>query len=155
MKHSVPFLNHYLTVTGDEYVITALDITESDESEGTPSGELLKAVTQLKTYASGEKIRFDLKLDPKGTPFQKKVWAAMREIPYGETRSYGDLARAIGSPKAFRAVGGACNRNPIAIVVSCHRVIGADGTLTGYAGGLARKQALLALEQRSAFALVA
>ena len=148
MKHSVPFLNHYLTVTGDEYVITALDITESDESEGTPSGELLKAVTQLKTYASGEKIRFDLKLDPKGTPFQKKVWAAMREIPYGETRSYGDLARAIGSPKAFRAVGGACNRNPIAIVQPCHRVVGTNGSLTGFFGGLDLKEKLLQFEKR-------
>lgn len=147
MKHSIPFLNRYLTVTGDEQVITALDITAQDESDGVPFGELLKAVNQLKSYALGDKIRFDLNLDPKGTPFQKKVWAAMREIPYGETRSYGDLARAIGSPKAFRAVGGACHHNPIAIVQPCHRVVGTNGSLTGFFGGLDLKEQLLHFEQ--------
>lgn len=147
MKHSIPFLDRYLTVTGDEHVITFLDLSEKDETDGIPTGELKKAVEQLIRYANGEKITFSLKLDPQGTPFQKKVWQAMREIPYGETRSYGDLARAIGSPKAFRAVGGACNRNPIAIVQPCHRVIGTNGSLTGFFGGLDLKDKLLQFEQ--------
>ncbi|NTW96016.1 MAG: methylated-DNA--[protein]-cysteine S-methyltransferase [Erysipelotrichaceae bacterium] len=148
MKKSVPFLDRYLTVTGDESVITFLDITESDESTGVVSGEVLKASIQLNEYALGKRKTFDLKLDPKGTVFQKKVWIAMREIPYGETKTYGDLARAVGSPKGFRAVGGACNRNPIAIVQPCHRVVGSDGKLTGFFGGLDLKQKLLDFEKR-------
>lgn len=148
MKQSIPFLDLYLTVTGDEFAITFLDITEHDESEGQPKGEILKALKQLKAYASGDKISFDLTLDPKGTIFQKKVWAAMREIPYGETRSYGDLARAVGSPKGFRAVGGACNRNPIAIIQPCHRVVGTNGSLTGFFGGLDLKEKLLQFEKK-------
>jgi methylated-DNA-[protein]-cysteine S-methyltransferase len=148
MKHSIPFLNRYLTVTGDENAITFLDMTLTDETDGVPTGELIRAVDQLTRYAAGEKITFDLKLDPKGTPFQKKVWKAMCEIPYGQTRSYGDLARTIGSPKAFRAVGGACNRNPISIVQPCHRVVGTNGSLTGFFGGLDLKAKLLHFEQR-------
>jgi methylated-DNA-[protein]-cysteine S-methyltransferase len=148
MKKSVPFLDRYLTVTGDESVITFLDITENDESTGEVSGEVLKASIQLNEYALGKRKTFDLKLEPKGTVFQKKVWIAMREIPYGETKTYGDLARAVGSPKGFRAVGGACNRNPIAIVQPCHRVVGSDGKLTGFFGGLDLKQKLLDFEKR-------
>ena len=148
MKKSVPFLDRYLTVTGDESVITFLDITENDESTGEVTGEVLKASIQLNEYALGKRKTFDLKLEPKGTVFQKKVWLAMREIPYGQTKTYGDLARAIGSPKGFRAVGGACNRNPIAIVQPCHRVVGSDGKLTGFFGGLDLKQKLLDFEKR-------
>jgi len=146
MKQSIPFMDRYLTVTGDEHVITYLNITAEDETDGIASGELQKAVDQLTRYAKGEKINFTLNLDPQGTPFQKKVWQAMREIPYGETRSYGDLARAIGSPKAFRAVGGACNRNPISIVQPCHRVVGTNGSLTGFFGGVDLKEKLLHFE---------
>ena len=102
MKKSVPFLDRYLTVTGDESVITFLDITENDESTGEVTGEVLKASIQLNEYALGKRKTFDLRLDPKGTVFQKKVWLAMREIPYGQTKTYGDLARAVGSPKGFR-----------------------------------------------------
>jgi len=148
MKKSVPFLDRYLTVTGDESVITFLDITENDESTGEVTGEVLKASIQLNEYALGKRKTFDLRLDPKGTVFQKKVWLAMREIPYGQTKTYGDLARAVGSPKGFRAVGGACNRNPIAIVQPCHRVVGSDGKLTGFFGGLDLKQKLLDFEKR-------
>jgi len=148
MKKSVPFLDRYLTVTGDESVITFLDITEHDESTGEVTGEVLKASIQLNEYALGKRKTFDLKLEPKGTVFQKKVWLAMREIPYGQTKTYGDLARAVGSPKGFRAVGGACNRNPIAIVQPCHRVVGSDGKLTGFFGGLDLKQKLLDFEKR-------
>jgi methylated-DNA-[protein]-cysteine S-methyltransferase len=101
---------------------------------------------QLEEYFAGERREFELELAPNGTPFQLSVWRALRAIPYGETASYGEVADAVGQPGAARAVGGANNRNPIAIVVPCHRVIGASGSLTGYGGGLPRKQQLLALE---------
>ncbi len=101
---------------------------------------------QMDAYFAGELRDFDLDLAPSGTPFQLQVWEALRAIPYGQTASYGEIARAVGQPGAARAVGGANNRNPIAIVVPCHRVIGSGGSLTGYGGGLDRKRQLLALE---------
>jgi methylated-DNA-[protein]-cysteine S-methyltransferase len=107
---------------------------------------LLETERQLSEYFAGKRTRFDLPLQPYGTEFQKKVWQALREIPFGKTKSYLDLARAVGSPEASRAVGAANSKNPISIVVPCHRVVGADGALTGFAGGLERKAALLALE---------
>ena len=102
---------------------------------------------QLAEYFSGERRAFDLPLAPAGTPFQLEVWDALGRIPYGETRGYGDLARELGRPGAARAVGAANGRNPISIVVPCHRVVGSTGTLTGYAGGLEAKERLLALER--------
>ena len=105
------------------------------------------AVGQLEAYFAGELKRFNLRLAPEGTPFQLKVWNALLTIPYGETISYGELARRVGDTRASRAVGAANGRNPLPIVVPCHRVIGADGALTWYGGGLPIKQALLALEQ--------
>ena len=105
---------------------------------------------QLREYFDGKRREFDLPLAPDGTGFQCRVWRELRRIPYGETISYGELARRIGKPTAARAVGAANGRNPLAIVVPCHRVIGADGTLTGYGGGLPVKEALLALERRVA-----
>ena len=108
---------------------------------------LLEASRQIKYYFNGERKDFDLPLAPKGTNFQKTVWAALRSIPYGETRSYKDIAIAIGKPKAYRAVGMANNRNPISIMIPCHRVIGSDGSMVGYGGGLHIKQYLLELEQ--------
>jgi methylated-DNA-[protein]-cysteine S-methyltransferase len=101
---------------------------------------------QLEEYFAGERREFDLELAPSGSPFQLSVWRALCAIPYGATASYGEIAAAVGQPGAARAVGGANNRNPIAIVVPCHRVIGASGSLTGYGGGLPRKRRLLALE---------
>ena len=101
---------------------------------------------QLTEYFAGERTDFDLPLRPEGAPFQVRVWDALRRIPYGETASYGEIARELGHPTAARAVGAANGRNPIAIVVPCHRVIGASGSLTGYAGGLECKRALLDLE---------
>ena len=98
------------------------------------------AVDQLDAYFAGERREFDLELDLVGTNFQRRVWEALLTIPYGETRSYGDIAEQIGSPGAFRAVGLANGRNPIGIIVQCHRVIGANGSLTGYGGGLERKR---------------
>jgi methylated-DNA-[protein]-cysteine S-methyltransferase len=112
--------------------------------EAAPSLAALRA--SLHAYFAGRAVAFDIPLAPAGTPFQHAVWQALRDIPYGATASYAEIARRIGRPRAVRAVGAANARNPIAIVVPCHRVIGADGTLTGYAGGLERKCALLALE---------
>lgn len=103
-------------------------------------------VTQLDAYFAGTLTEFDLDLELAGTEFQRRVWAALQTIPYGETRSYGEIAEQIGSPGASRAVGLANGRNPISIVVPCHRVIGSTGKLTGYGGGIERKKALLALE---------
>lgn len=112
---------------------------------------LREAADQLQAYFAGELREFDLPLAPAGTPFQREVWEALRRIPYGETIGYGELAAAVGRPHAARAVGAANGRNPIAVVVPCHRVIGASGALTGYGGGLGRKRLLLDLEagQRS------
>lgn len=108
------------------------------------------ATQQLREYFAGERQAFDLALDPTGTPFQRSVQAALRAIPYGETRSYSDIAAAIARPTAVRAVGAANARNPLPIVVPCHRVVGKDGTLTGFGGGLPAKRHLLALERRVA-----
>lgn len=105
---------------------------------------------QLTAYFAGALRRFDLAISPTGTPFQQQVWRALGAIPYGETRSYGQLAASIGRPAAVRAVGRANGSNPLPIVVPCHRVIGGDGTLTGYGGGLAAKRWLLDLERRHA-----
>jgi methylated-DNA-[protein]-cysteine S-methyltransferase len=101
---------------------------------------------QLAEYFAGERRDFDLELAPRGTAFEKEVWAALRAIPYGETRSYGELARVLGRPGSARAVGRANGANPLPIVVPCHRVIGADGSLTGFGGGLETKERLLELE---------
>ena len=110
---------------------------------------LLETERQLTEYFSGARTEFDLPLQPDGSEFQKKVWQALREIPFGQTRSYLELAKALGSSKAARAVGAANGKNPLSIIVPCHRVVGADGSLTGFAGGIATKAALLALETRA------
>ena len=107
---------------------------------------LQSAGEQLEEYFAGTRRRFDLPLAPKGTDFQQSVWRALAEIPWGQWRSYADIARAIGRPRAVRAVGAANGRNPLPIVVPCHRVVGSDGSLTGFAGGLEMKRYLLELE---------
>jgi len=117
-----------------------------DLSEDRNHPLLVETENQLREYFAGERRSFSLPLSPEGTEFQRKVWLALREIPYGETRSYGELARSIGRPTASRAVGAANGRNPLSIVVPCHRVIGAGGQLTGFAGGLDCKSILLNLE---------
>jgi methylated-DNA-[protein]-cysteine S-methyltransferase len=109
---------------------------------------LQPAIDQLHAYFAGDLETFDLKLAPEGTPFQLSVWRNLSDIPFGETISYGELARRIGNPKASRAVGLANGSNPIPIVIPCHRVIGSNGKLTGYGGGLPIKEKLLALERR-------
>ncbi|BDR83877.1 methylated-DNA--[protein]-cysteine S-methyltransferase [Clostridium tetani] len=106
-----------------------------------------KAYNQLKEYFLGKRKEFDLPLLPKGTDFQQKVWKALREIPFGETKSYGEIAKNIGNPKALRAVGMANNKNPISIFIPCHRVIGSNGKLVGYGGGLKIKEYLLKIEK--------
>ena len=110
---------------------------------------VLNCKKQLDEYFAGKRETFDLPLAPKGTEFQQKVWNALKEIPYGETRTYGEIAAAIGNPKAARAVGMANNKNPIGILIPCHRVVGANGKLVGYAGGMEKKEFLLELERNN------
>lgn len=111
---------------------------------------LLEAERQLAEYFAGKRTHFELPLAPAGTEFQKRVWQALGQIPFGQTQSYLNLAKAVGSPKSSRAVGAANGKNPLSIIVPCHRVVGADGSLTGFAGGLRAKAMLLALETRAA-----
>ena len=108
---------------------------------------ILECKQQLDEYFAGERMTFDLPLAPKGTDFQQKVWSALQEIPYGEACTYQDIAAAIGNPKGCQAVGGANGKNPIAIIIPCHRVIGKNGKLVGYAGGMENKKFLLELEK--------
>lgn len=107
---------------------------------------IAQATAELAAYWRGEAVRFAVPLDLHGTPFQRAVWSALLQVAHGHTSTYGALARAVGRPAAARAVGAAVGRNPVSVIVPCHRIVGGDGSLTGYAGGLPRKQALLALE---------
>jgi methylated-DNA-[protein]-cysteine S-methyltransferase len=133
-----------LLLVSNGEVLTGVHMTPHPALVGPRDDALLGAVReQLQAYFAGELLDFDLPLGLQGTPFQRRVWEALRRIPYGTTASYIDIARRIGRPTAPRAVGAANGRNPIAIIVPCHRVIGADGTLTGYGGGLDRKRWLL------------
>ncbi|WP_189935994.1 methylated-DNA--[protein]-cysteine S-methyltransferase [Streptomyces sulfonofaciens] len=120
---------------------------------GTRTGEGFEAVRQqLAEYFAGHRRQFDLPLAPRGNDFQRRVWELLRTIPYSETRSYADLARALGDPALAQAVGAASARNPLSVVIPCHRVVAADGSLRGYAGGLERKRFLLGLEEPAAAA---
>lgn len=124
------------------------DVESRPEANLNETALLKEAALQLQEYFEGRRKTFNLPLDPGGTPFQQKVWQALQEIPYGQTRSYKDIALAVGNSKASRAVGMANNRNPISIVIPCHRVIGSNGKLTGYGGGLHIKEYLLNLEKQ-------
>jgi methylated-DNA-[protein]-cysteine S-methyltransferase len=134
----------YAEIVGDHNGITSVSILDKSEntSEYIPK-PLVDCVTQLKAYFNNQLRTFDLKLNPKGTDFQKKVWKQLEGIPYGKTISYLDLAKQLGDAKTIRAAASANGKNPLWIIVPCHRVIGTDGSLTGYAGGLHRKQWLL------------
>ena len=146
-----------LTITADHAGLTRVlfeqwrhgagSTSDWHRADSDPDSEAARVLTlataQLGAYFDGSLQGFDLPLAPRGTPFQQRVWAALREIPYGTTISYGELARRIGKPAAVRAAGGANARNPLAVVVPCHRVIGSDGSLTGFGGGMERKQWLL------------
>lgn len=135
-----------LTLQGSETALTGLRF--GDARTDLPSCPLLEqAAAELAEYFAGIRRTFTLPLSPAGTAFQRAVWQALETIPYGETVSYRDIALRIGNPKACRAVGMANNRNPIPILIPCHRVVGADGSLTGYAGGLDAKEQLLKLEK--------
>ena len=131
------------------------DARQAPAGEPNPANGMLRdAIAQLAAYFAGELREFRLALDPRGTEFQMRVWRYLETIPYGQTRSYMQIAEAIGSPRAVRAVGAANGANPIAIVIPCHRVIGANGKLVGYGGGLALKQRLLELEGAISCSLV-
>ena len=138
---------------GDEQGISQLVLVEEASLSVSIPKELKTAVTQIREYFAGNRTQFDLKLNPAGTEFQKKVWDELQQIPYGKTLSYLELSKKLGDPKAIRAVAAANGKNPLWIIIPCHRVIGSDGSLTGYAGGLWRKKWLLehespALQQR-------
>ncbi|MFF7362220.1 methylated-DNA--[protein]-cysteine S-methyltransferase [Streptomyces sp. NPDC008125] len=143
-----------LTLVATDGVLSALYMTDHRHQppretfgEEVDAGSFAEAVRQLGEYFDGTRTEFDLPLHLEGTPFQRTVWAELRRIPYGGTLSYGELAGRLGKPGASRAVGLANGRNPVSIIVPCHRVIGASGGLTGYGGGLDRKQRLLAFER--------
>ena len=141
---------------GEGQVLTGLSMQDQRhapvlDADVTPDeGAFPDIVEQLTAYFAGELTRFDVNLRLTGTGFQRRVWSALQEIPYGETRSYGELAKRIGEPAAFRAVGLANGRNPVAVIVPCHRVIGSSGALVGYGGWLDRKRLLIDLERRHA-----
>lgn len=135
-----------LRLESDGEALCAVQLAPDRTDAECPCPVLAETARQLGEYFAGRRRDFDLPLRAAGTPFQQRVWAALRAIPYGETRSYGQIAAAVGNPKACRAVGMANNRNPIMIIVPCHRVIGADGRMVGYAGGVWIKEVLLRLE---------
>lgn len=142
-----------LTLAGRGTTLTNLRMVEQthepSRADWEPDNEAFSdAVDQLEAYFAGERTEFDLQLDLHGSQFQRRVWNALLTIPYGQTRSYGEIAEQIGATGAARAVGLANGRNPVAIIVPCHRVIGSSGSLTGYGGGLDRKRTLLQLEKR-------
>ena len=144
---------HYLTspigileISASDTGVTGIDFV-AKKGTTRANTHTKQTAEQLQEYFSGTRKTFDLTLSPEGTPFQKRVWNALTTIPYGETKSYGAVAKQIGNKNASRAVGSANNKNPIPIVVPCHRVIGADGNLVGYGGGLDKKKKLLVVER--------
>lgn len=137
----------YVKIQSDGLGITHLDLTTEGESYNDTDPLLETCSEEIKRYFEGEKVAFTVPLNPKGTPFQERVWRALMRIPYGETRSYQDIAIEMGNKNAVRAVGGAVNKNPLMILIPCHRVIGKDGSLVGFYGGLELKKRLLDLER--------
>lgn len=136
----------FIKITANNEAINEVIFVENEE-EDNPNALTQEATNQLMEYFEGKRKVFNLPLSPIGTSFQQAVWKALCSIPYGETRSYGEIAKMIGNPKASRAVGMANNRNPISIIIPCHRVIGASGKLVGYGGGINKKIYLLDLEK--------
>ncbi len=139
-----------VTVNATGAVAGVAFLDEAGRAAGIGEGACARAVRQLEEYFRGQRRRFDLELAPEGTDFERRVWDEVLRIPFGATDTYGEIARRLGEPDAARAVGVANARNPVAIVIPCHRVIGADGDLTGYAGGLDRKRWLLDMESGQA-----
>ena len=136
-----------VTIVEEDGALLAITTNRTYKGIEQETSLIKEAYRQLSEYLIGKRKRFDLPLNPRGTMFQQQVWKALCDIPYGETRSYKQIAEAIGNPKAVRAVGMANNRNPLLIVVPCHRVIGANGKLVGYAAGIEKKEFLLKLEK--------
>jgi len=142
-----------MLISGRDHTVTGVDFVDSrnaptlDSTWERDDRAFPEVAEQLQAYFAGELKRFELDFDTGGTPFQRRVWTALLDIPYGTTTTYGRLAEELGDPRALRAVGAANGRNPISIIIPCHRVIGADGSLTGYGGGLPRKRWLLAHER--------
>lgn len=134
---------------GDENGLSAIRVLDNKSPIGIIPEALEGAVNQFREYFEGRRKGFDLKLNPSGTPFQQKVWKALQEVPFGKTLSYLELSKKLGDPKAIRAVAAANGKNPLCIVVPCHRIIGSKGDLVGYAGGLHRKKWLLQHESPS------
>jgi methylated-DNA-[protein]-cysteine S-methyltransferase len=134
-----------LTLEGDDRTVTRIGFGDPIAPQG-DSRAVAAAAIQLEQYFAGERTEFELDVELDGSPFERRVWEELRAIPYGQTATYAEIARRIGHPGASRAVGRANARNPVAVIVPCHRVIGSDGSLTGYAGGLEMKRALLDLE---------
>lgn len=126
-------------------IFCAMDMERREREE--QFALLARACGEIQEYFRGERKRFTVPVRMQGTEFQRRVWEALRRIPYGETRTYGEIARQVGSPKGARAVGMACNRNPVMLIVPCHRVVGSDGKLVGFAGGLDMKRTLLQIEK--------
>ena len=149
---TVKYYNIYKTSLGtfaiaeEDGMITEFNLTGKCEGMLMETPLIKEAFSQLQDYLAQKRLAFDLPLNPKGTPFQKQVWEALLAIPYGGTKTYKEIAAAINNPKALRAVGMANNKNPIAIMIPCHRVVGSNGKLVGYAGGLEMKEQLLKLE---------
>ena len=139
-------LGTLLLITEDHSITDLRFVEENGEAYESPDALCQTACKQLIEYFEGKRREFDLPLRPAGTPFQKAVWKAVARVPYGQTRSYQDISNLLGKPTASRAVGAAIGRNPIWLLIPCHRIIGSNGSLTGYAGGLWRKERLLALE---------
>lgn len=138
-----------LEVAGTEAGILSIEFTDRKGGPADrPAACLKECLRQLDEYFQGTRRSFSLKLDLRGTPFQRRAWNELLKVPFGRTTSYRDIAAALGNPRATRAVGGANHRNPVSIIVPCHRVVGADGSLTGYGGGLWRKEWLLAHEKK-------
>ena len=148
MRVETSFGEMWLVQEGDELTGLRLPGEQAPEGEPRQTPLLLEASAQLRAYFAGERATFDLPLKPEGTAFQRAVWAELLKIPVGKTKSYGDVARAIGKPKAFRAVGSANHHNPLPVFIPCHRVIGSGGAMVGYGGGLELKEKLLALEAK-------
>jgi methylated-DNA-[protein]-cysteine S-methyltransferase len=138
-----------LTLEASERGLSAIRFPGAEPAGDRDPGALEAAAAQLREYFAGERTAFDLELDLGGTPLQRAVWERLQAIPYGETVTYTELAQAVGRPTAVRAVAAAVGRTPVPVVVPCHRVVGMNGSLTGYAGGLERKRALLDLEART------
>ena len=143
VQHTLPFGT--VCIESDGTYITSVTYGTGDTTETCPVIE--QCISQLEEYAVGQRLQFTVPYLMQGTAFQQSVWSALTDIPYGQTRTYGEIAAQIEQPKAARAVGNACNKNPLLLLVPCHRVVGSDGRLTGFAAGLHIKAALLNLEQ--------